>query len=446
MADTIRTLSDLLTHLPLNAAGLIKPQDVRDMAVSAMPTGRFADKIVASNDASNLWKAQADYVCDGADDDVQIRAAIDALPTSGLYGGGTVMLSPGMFGMGSGGLNMSACARKEFVRVVGQGPYATILNGPTGVPTLQIGTGTLYSQDFIDIENLGIMCDDRASNTIGILLTGCRNVGLKNIYVNWGWAGVRMTKAEWVSMQHVVVQNCTQYGLDVVIDSNADGHFHADCCQFQMPAGVLAGGSAAHLIGGASPNPWYEALFSRCQFYISPGASGAGARCFYQEGRFGSIHQATRNMTFNECQFENEGNATDNIGVDLETCNHITFIGPTFSSGGAMKHAIRTANDPGVYILLNAYFNTQAPTGGYHLYNSVGDFYLLGYTWDNLRNHFLTPATVHQMGFTLTKAGAVSDADFGDGIFPMSGLMGVDTTNHRLYVRDGSTWRYAGLT
>lgn len=43
----------------------------------------------------------------------------------------------------------------------------------------------------------------------------------------------------------------------------------------------------------------------------------------------------------------------------------------------------------------------------------------------------------------LMKAGAVSDSDFP---YPQNGLMGLDTTNHRLYVREGGTWRYATLT
>lgn len=47
------------------------------------PTGRTATFVVAASDSSVLSKAQADYVCDGIDDDVQIQAAINALPANG---------------------------------------------------------------------------------------------------------------------------------------------------------------------------------------------------------------------------------------------------------------------------------------------------------------------------------------------------------------------------
>jgi len=54
---------------------------------------RTATLVVAASNASALAKAEADYVCDGVADNVQIQAAIDALPASG----GKVLLSEGTF-------------------------------------------------------------------------------------------------------------------------------------------------------------------------------------------------------------------------------------------------------------------------------------------------------------------------------------------------------------
>lgn len=56
-------------------------------------TGRSATFVVAASNASAASIAQADYVCDGTADDVQIQAAIDALPT----GGGCVVMTEGIF-------------------------------------------------------------------------------------------------------------------------------------------------------------------------------------------------------------------------------------------------------------------------------------------------------------------------------------------------------------
>ena len=48
---------------------------------------------VAANNASDASKGRADYVCDGTADDVEIQAALDALPATG----GVVQLSEGLF-------------------------------------------------------------------------------------------------------------------------------------------------------------------------------------------------------------------------------------------------------------------------------------------------------------------------------------------------------------
>ena len=58
-------------------------------------TGRCATLTVAANDSSALSKQQADYVCDGTADQVEIQAAIDALPSAG----GKVLLLDGTFNM-----------------------------------------------------------------------------------------------------------------------------------------------------------------------------------------------------------------------------------------------------------------------------------------------------------------------------------------------------------
>lgn len=49
--------------------------------------------VVAASDANARTRAKADYICDGTDDNVQIQAAIDALPAVG----GSVQLSEGTF-------------------------------------------------------------------------------------------------------------------------------------------------------------------------------------------------------------------------------------------------------------------------------------------------------------------------------------------------------------
>ena len=57
----------------------------------------------------------------------------------------------------------------------------------------------------------------------------------------------------------------------------------------------------------------------------------------------------------------------------------------------------------------------------------------------NLSSSGLLNATVGGVA-TLSKAGTISDADFTS---PVDGLMGIDTTNHRVYFREGGAWSFA---
>jgi hypothetical protein len=51
-----------------------------------IPTGRGATYVIAANDAPAHMKAQADYVCDGTADDVEIQAAFAAVAATGVRG------------------------------------------------------------------------------------------------------------------------------------------------------------------------------------------------------------------------------------------------------------------------------------------------------------------------------------------------------------------------
>jgi hypothetical protein len=63
-----------------------------------MPTGGTATLLVAASNAPARVKAQADYICDGTDDQITVQTAYDILAASG---GGDVILSVGLFNFSS---------------------------------------------------------------------------------------------------------------------------------------------------------------------------------------------------------------------------------------------------------------------------------------------------------------------------------------------------------
>jgi len=99
---------------------------------------------------------------------------------------------------------------------------------------------------------------------------------------------------------------------------------------------------------------------------------------------------------------------------------------------------------------------TTAPTSKIHvsgavigkalaIFNETGDQDLFtasagGTTKLTINHNGLLNATAGGLA-TFAKAGTISDADFSDT--PVDGMMGIDTTNHRIYFREGGAWVYA---
>lgn len=106
---------------------------------------RTATLVVAANDSSAKSKAQADYVCDGTDDQVEIQAAIDALPA----GGGTIALLEGTFTKG-----------------------ATTISVPSNVEIAMTPGTTITYPDNLDVDAQMFVNSDAVSGNTNIVIQG----------------------------------------------------------------------------------------------------------------------------------------------------------------------------------------------------------------------------------------------------------------------------------
>lgn len=103
-----------------------------DSRGNTLEVSRSVTLVVAASDSSAAAKAGADYVCDGTLDDVQILAAITALPS----GGGTVQLLEGNFeGLGV------RIHNKSNVTIQGQG-FGTIYKLKDGLSQAEADAGS----------------------------------------------------------------------------------------------------------------------------------------------------------------------------------------------------------------------------------------------------------------------------------------------------------------
>jgi len=150
---------------------------------------KAATVVVAASNSKDT--SNADYVCDGTDDDVEIQAAIDSLPASG----GRVLLLEGTYVLGSS-LNIL----KSNVSLEGQG-NGTVIKGAISNSYIIVGDGstTLYN---IKISNLRIDGTDQTSG--------------HGIYFRGGSAN-KITNSV---VYNCLIENCVSYGIYLYYSDN----------------------------------------------------------------------------------------------------------------------------------------------------------------------------------------------------------------------------------
>jgi hypothetical protein len=153
--------------------------------------------LVAATDASTEIKAIADYTCDGTADEVQIQAALEALPAVG----GTALLSEGTFTL-SGTVDIPSKATlagqgfgSKLIFAAAVGDLTMITNNAAYTP------GTRHSPGNTDITLRDLYIDgdkdNRSTGTNDIWTVGFNTVDrlvIKNLYVVNGWTAAIRTE------------------------------------------------------------------------------------------------------------------------------------------------------------------------------------------------------------------------------------------------------------
>jgi hypothetical protein len=161
--------------------------------------------VVAANDANARVKSAADYLCDGTADDVQIQAAIDALPANG----GRVLLSEGTFTLAA------SIQLKSGTLLQGQG--RSRFNPSTGtiiqaVDALDTDLIVLADADVVHFELRDFTIDGNKANQAAT----SRGVSID-------WTGTAQTNAPRSLIENVLIASCRDDGLRIVQPSGMGG-------------------------------------------------------------------------------------------------------------------------------------------------------------------------------------------------------------------------------
>ena len=155
-------------------------------AIKAHRVGRTATRVVAASNSTSLDKIQADYICDGTKDEVEIQKAIDAIGTRG----GHVVCLPGTYEIDStitvdhqyktGYLLFTA--HGAFFNHAGSGYCFEIQTNQSG------GGGSNVPERYTEMQ--GIRITGTNSGAGGIQVDSCMRCGVRDFWIDDYSAGV----------------------------------------------------------------------------------------------------------------------------------------------------------------------------------------------------------------------------------------------------------------
>jgi len=186
------------------------------------PTGRASTLVVAASDASGRVRGQADYVCDGVDDQVEIQNAIHALPAAG----GTVTLSEGTFVVAKAGV--AADPPQGYAVLVDQNDGPVRLTGQGEATVVQLAPD--QDADTCTLLIRGDSGDERTAPTfVSYIQFDGNDPNQSNIWTDY--AIVEGSYADDITMFHCSFVNPTIIGARVFRDSE---RWIVDHCRFAV--------------------------------------------------------------------------------------------------------------------------------------------------------------------------------------------------------------------
>lgn len=407
------------------------------------------DIIVAASNSRS--KSNANFICTGTNDHLVIQAAIDLVDA--VPGKGRVRLLDGTFVLGAT-LNWPDGVG---LGLAGSG-WGTVLKVGDGMEDMAITfSGGETRSTFSDFTIDGNLAEQTTGPTGGI----------------WAPGAVECV------FQRIHFMSCASSGLFLgPMTGNAFGHNNiVTQCLFDNAMTSTFEGNAIYMSSSD------ENVIVACDFQFL-GGSGAV---------MGMIHDTAGTQTILGCNFVNGANGRPAIRVQDSAATKISACNFDGVGGDAIFLAAQNCVVEGNTIFGVGAVGTAGSYSGIHLeYAATGNLIAsnsisshtvngsgrslireesVGDSGNNLiiGNMLITKGTLSVAALDInapgtmardnmgggvkgdvapalrTNAGAIADATFAP-LVPSDGMMGIDTTNSRLYARIGGTWKYSAIT
>ena len=189
-----------------------------------------ADLYVAASNASAWEKNQADYVCDGTDDDLVINAAIQAMPqqftvrTGSYSGGGTIRFSAGTFAISD---SIIIDRPIEFTGA-GQDSTAFLMTTGANCPTIIVSNGTyrysLPRLSYFNIQGAATTQTDHTVYAIKTLPGACADMNIDHVWINdCVGGGIELNTCWNMIVSECAIESCQGPGIHITSTARASG-------------------------------------------------------------------------------------------------------------------------------------------------------------------------------------------------------------------------------
>ena len=204
-------------------------------------SGKRVCRFVVGTSTAGWTADDCDYLCDGTADDVEINAAIQALPSTG----GEVVILDGTYN-----ITATIAMNKNYVTLSGNGAATVLKRMWSGS-----GTGVItVTSDYCTVQNLQIDGNKPSySPNFGIYLSGSSgNTITGNTCNNNGSAGIFLTGS---SNNNTITGNtCNNNNIGISLTGNDNNTITGNTCNNNNNAGISLSSSNNHTITGNTCN------------------------------------------------------------------------------------------------------------------------------------------------------------------------------------------------
>jgi hypothetical protein len=179
---------------------------------NAMSTdSKGATIVVAAQNATAAEKSAADFVCDGTSDQVEINAAVNALPAEG----GSIRLTGGTFNTTD-----VIYVRRQDTAIQGSGIATLVQNAGGSAPhdVFSLGNGTdTYANLALRYLKLAPSVQ-RTVGGCGIHIDRCFKVWIEDVYVERQYRSIQLNNSTQVFLQNLAVRDTYENGITIEAD------------------------------------------------------------------------------------------------------------------------------------------------------------------------------------------------------------------------------------